>query len=66
VPLTLDLYRDLHVEQVLASRAINSRGDRRGKVAELLVAVGPLASELRQRQRSAAAEPATPVAAIAS
>lgn len=51
VPLTRKLYEDLHVEEVLASRAINSRGDRRGKVAELLVAAGPLATELAERAK---------------
>lgn len=49
VPLTHELYRNLHVEQVYASRAINSRGDRRGKVPELLVAAGPLATQLAAR-----------------
>lgn len=52
VPLTRSLYKGLHVEQILAKRAINSRGDRRGPVAELLVAAGPLAVELRRRDRS--------------
>lgn len=41
VPLTQELYDGLRVEQVLAGRAINSRGDRRGKVPELLAAAGP-------------------------
>jgi DNA adenine methylase len=41
VPLTQSLYDGLRVEKVLASRAINSRGDRRGKVPELLAAAGP-------------------------
>ena len=49
VPFTRQLYAGLHVEEVLASRAINSRGDRRGKVPELLVAAGPLAEELGSR-----------------
>jgi DNA adenine methylase len=52
VPLTYSLYRALHVEEVLARRAINSRGDRRGHVPELLVAAGPLVSELRKRSSS--------------
>ena len=50
VPLTYSLYRELHVEEVLARRAINSRGDRRGHVQELLVAAGPLAEELLSRR----------------
>lgn len=51
VPFTLKLYKEMgcHVEQIYAKRAINSRGDRRGKVPELLVATGPLAEELRRR-----------------
>jgi DNA adenine methylase len=51
VPLTYSLYREHHVEEVLARRAINSRGDRRGRVPELLVAAGPLASELLLRRQ---------------
>lgn len=51
VPLTLRLYRDLHIEKVLARRAINSRGDRRGPIHELLVAAGPLAIQLSESQR---------------
>ena len=35
------LYRGLNVERVLASRAINSRADRRGPVGELLVRTKP-------------------------
>jgi hypothetical protein len=54
VPLTYALYRELHIEEVLARRAINSRGDRRGHVPELLVAAGPLASELLARRRPGA------------
>lgn len=54
VPFTEELYRDLHREEVYATRAINSRGDRRGKVPELLVAAGPLASELQARRAATA------------
>lgn len=46
---TLELYKGLHAEEIYASRAINSRGDRRGKVPELLVAAGPLAETLAAR-----------------
>jgi DNA adenine methylase len=48
--LIYDIYAgdDLHVEQILASRAINSRADRRGKVPELLIAAGPLVDEIRR------------------
>lgn len=49
VPLTRKLYEGLYIEHVYASRAINSCGDRRGKVPELLVAAGPLAQELLAR-----------------
>jgi DNA adenine methylase len=31
------LYRDFHIDAVLASRAINSRGDKRGKISELII-----------------------------
>ena len=64
VPFTLELYKSkgCHVEQIYAKRAINSRGDRRGKVPELLVAAGPLADELRGRSPAPqAAEAAAPV-----
>lgn len=53
VPITRALYKGLHVEQIHAKRAINSRGDRRGPVPELLVATGPLAAELRVRAKTA-------------
>ena len=36
---------DLRIDRVLAGRNINSRGDRRGKVFEVLVAGGPLAQQ---------------------
>lgn len=51
-PIIYDIYDhpELHVEQVLASRAINSRADRRGKVAEVLVAAGPHVASLRRRR----------------
>jgi DNA adenine methylase len=55
VPLTRELYQDFHLEEVQAARAINSRGDRRGKVAELLVAAGPLSQKLAARSEVAAA-----------
>ena len=59
VPLTYALYRELHVEEVLARRAINSRGDRRGRVPELLVAAGPLAAELLARRQVGSVAAAT-------
>lgn len=61
VPFTLELYKSkgCHVEQIYAKRAINSRGDRRGKVPELLVAAGPLAEQLR-RCRPALPAPEVP------
>ncbi|MBI1320554.1 MAG: Dam family site-specific DNA-(adenine-N6)-methyltransferase [Candidatus Hydrogenedens sp.] len=37
VPLIRDLYKDFQVSQVFATRMVNSRADRRGKVAEVLV-----------------------------
>ena len=36
-PLVQQLYRGYVVEEVMATRAVNSRGDRRGKVPEVLV-----------------------------
>lgn len=36
-PLILELYKDFHLSFVDASRAINSRGDKRGKVKEVIV-----------------------------
>ena len=39
-PLVRDLYRGCRIEQVYARRAINSRADRRGHVAEVLVTPG--------------------------
>ncbi|NJK27723.1 MAG: DNA adenine methylase, partial [Coleofasciculaceae cyanobacterium SM2_3_26] len=36
-PLVRDLYRDFSLHPILAARAINSKGDRRGKIAELLI-----------------------------
>jgi len=36
-PLVRRLYRGFRVERVLAKRAINSRGDRRGRVTEVIV-----------------------------
>ncbi|MFC1609938.1 DNA adenine methylase [Myxococcota bacterium] len=41
-PFIRELYRDFHIEQVFARRAINSRGDRRGPVTEVLVSAGPV------------------------
>ena len=38
---TRDLYRGFHVRRVLASRNINSRADRRGKVSEALITSFP-------------------------
>lgn len=36
-PLVRELYRDFQIETVYATRLVNSRADRRGKVAEVLV-----------------------------
>ncbi|HRI51935.1 MAG TPA: DNA adenine methylase [Pseudomonadota bacterium] len=58
VPFTRALYERCHVEQIYAKRAINSRGDRRGPVPELLVATGPLATELQRRGSAAPPPPA--------
>ncbi len=37
-PLVRRLYRGFKIERVLAKRVVNSRGDRRGRVAEVIVA----------------------------
>jgi DNA adenine methylase len=37
VPLILDLYQDYKIDFVQANRAINSQGEKRGKVTEVLV-----------------------------
>jgi DNA adenine methylase len=36
-PFIRRLYRDFNVETVLANRAINCRGDKRGKISELVI-----------------------------
>jgi DNA adenine methylase len=36
-PLVRELYAGLHIEQVMAARAVNSKANYRGKVAEVLV-----------------------------
>lgn len=36
-PLILDLYKDFQVKKVLASRAVNSRSSKRGKIHEVIV-----------------------------
>jgi DNA adenine methylase len=36
-PLILDLYQDYNIEKVYASRSINSQGDKRGKIQEVIV-----------------------------
>jgi DNA adenine methylase len=40
-PLVRKLYAGFWIEEVSAHRAINSRGDRRGKVGELVMCAGP-------------------------
>lgn len=40
-PLVKDLYHAFEQEEVAATRAINSRADRRGKVGELILCAGP-------------------------
>jgi DNA adenine methylase len=36
-PLIRKLYADFRIDRVLASRSINSKGNRRGKIAELII-----------------------------
>ena len=36
-PLILDLYQDYKIEFVYASRAINSKANKRGKIPEVLI-----------------------------
>jgi len=40
-PLVRELYEGFRIDRVWASRSINSKGDRRGKVAEVIVVAGP-------------------------
>lgn len=40
-PLVQQLYQGFLIEEVRASRSINSKTDRRGKVSELLISAGP-------------------------
>lgn len=42
LPQTLELYPGFYIYRLLADRFVNSRGDRRGKVAEALVTSFPL------------------------
>lgn len=36
-PITRELYKDFNIEQVMVDRRINSKGNKRGKVSELLI-----------------------------
>jgi DNA adenine methylase len=36
-PLILDLYRDFKIDFVYATRAINSKAEKRGKIPEVIV-----------------------------
>ena len=36
-PLIRDVYRDFHIHEIQANRAINSKPERRGKITELLI-----------------------------
>jgi len=36
-PLIQEIYQDFHIDEVFATRNVNSRADRRGKIAEALV-----------------------------
>lgn len=40
-PFIRDLYRDFYLHPILAARSINSNGNRRGKIAELLITTYP-------------------------
>ena len=42
---TRELYQDFHLYEVLASRSINARTDRRGKIAEALITSFPMRAE---------------------
>lgn len=50
---TRELYQDFHLYQVLASRSINARTDRRGKVSEALITSFSLRAELTARRTHA-------------
>lgn len=47
-PFIRDLYAGFHIETISVSRAINSKGDKRGPVGEVLVATGKWSSEMRR------------------
>lgn len=36
-PLVRELYKDFHIHEILAARAINSKAEKRGKITEILV-----------------------------
>ena len=36
-PLILDLYSNYKIEFVYANRAVNSKGDKRGKIVEVII-----------------------------
>ncbi len=48
VPWIRTLYQDCFTEEVLASRSINSRSDKRGRVLELLIHAGPYAKAFQR------------------
>ncbi len=50
-PLTKELYKDFYISEVSAKRVVNSRGDRRGAVMEVLVTSFPITSAWRSHYR---------------
>ena len=51
--VTRQLYRDFHFHQIYATRAVNSRGDRRGMIGEALITSFPLKRARNSAQPSA-------------
>jgi DNA adenine methylase len=50
---TRELYQDFHLYEVFASRRINARADRRGKIAEALITSFPMRAESSARSERA-------------
>ncbi|MCP4041489.1 MAG: DNA adenine methylase [Gammaproteobacteria bacterium] len=50
---TKKLYKDFYIYEVMASRRVNSRADRRGKVAEALITSFPIGSEQNVKRSKA-------------
>jgi DNA adenine methylase len=52
--LTIDLYDEFFISEVFASRLVNSKADRRGKVSEALITSFPMRIDGRPQRRKSA------------